>query len=112
VRIVGVPTVREPSGLALSSRNGYLSEAEKRQAAQLYQSLRAAQAALEAGGRDYAAIEAAQLAFLRDCGFKPDYFSIRRPDLAEPDAGDGEFVILAAAWLGRARLIDNIRAGL
>ncbi len=109
VRIVGVPTVREPSGLAMSSRNGYLSAEEKQRAALLYQSLRAAQAALEAGGRDFRAIEAAQTEFLQNAGFKPDYFAIRRLDLAEPSAEDQGFVVLAAAWLGRARLIDNLQ---
>jgi len=109
VRVVGVPTVREPGGLAMSSRNGYLSEAEKQLAALLYQSLLAAQAALEAGGRDYRAIEAAQAEGLRGAGFRPDYFAIRGLDLAEPGADETAWVILAAAWLGRARLIDNVQ---
>jgi pantoate--beta-alanine ligase len=58
-------------------------------------------------------IEAAQTDYLRAAGFRPDYFAIRRLDLAEPAGGDNEFAILAAAWLGRARLIDNmaLRAG-
>ena len=109
VRVVGVPTVREPSGLALSSRNGYLSAAERQRAAALYRSLLAAQAALRAGRRDYPAIEAEQAECLRGEGFRPDYFAIRRLDLAEPSASESELVVLAAAWLGRARLIDNLR---
>ncbi len=110
VRIIGIPTVREASGLAMSSRNAYLSAEEKRQAALLYQSLLAAKAALEAGERDYPAIEAAQAEFLRGAGFRPDYFAIRQPDLAAPQDQSSDFVILAAAWLGRARLIDNLQA--
>jgi pantoate--beta-alanine ligase len=109
VQIIGVPTVRESGGLALSSRNHYLSEAEKQQAAALYQSLLAAQAQLEAGARDFRAIEAAQSDYLRGAGFRPDYFAIRRLDLAEPVGDESAFVILAAAWLGRARLIDNVQ---
>jgi len=109
VRVVGVPTVREASGLAMSSRNGYLSAEEKQRAALLYRSLLAAKSALAAGERNFPAIEAAQTEFLLAAGFKPDYFAIRRPDLTEPSASDQDFAILAAAWLGRARLIDNVQ---
>ncbi len=109
VEIIGIPTVREESGLAMSSRNGYLSAEEKRRASQLYRCLLAAKAALEAGDRNYHAIASAQTEILRREGFRPEYFVVRRPDLAEPAAGDRDFVILAAAWLGRARLIDNLR---
>lgn len=112
LRVVGVPTVREASGLALSSRNGYLGAEEKRQAALLYQSLRQAEAALREGRRDFAAIEAEQAAFLRDSGFRPDYVAIRSLDLAPPAGGGSDFVVLAAAWLGRTRLIDNLQVRL
>jgi len=109
LRIVGISTVREPSGLAMSSRNAYLSEDEKLRAAALYRSLSQAKAALMAGMRDYAAIEVASAEMLRGEGFRTDYFAIRRlEDLADPKADDRDFVILVAAWLGRARLIDNI----
>jgi len=110
VEIVGVPTVREADGLAMSSRNDYLSAAERRIASSLYRALCAAKETIEAGRRDFRQIEKQQLAVLRQVGFNPDYFSIRRrSDLlpaAEQDAG---LVILAAAWLGEARLIDNVQ---
>ena len=113
VRIVGVPTVREPEGLALSSRNAYLSAGEKQNATALYRSLLAAKAALEAGGRDYASIAARQAEILHSASFRVDYFAIRRlDDLALPTADEHNFVILVAAKLGRTRLIDNIKLSL
>jgi len=113
VRIVGVPTVREPSGLAMSSRNAYLSEDEKQLAAVIYRSLLAAKSLLETGRRDYAAIEALQLELLHGEGFKADYFAIRRlDDLTKPSHEECKFIVLVAAWLGRARLIDNIKISL
>ncbi len=113
LRIVGIPTVRDPSGLAMSSRNAYLSDDEKRRAAALHRCLLASTSMLEAGVRDYAAIEAAQAETLRGEGFRVDYFAIRRlDDLAEPAANDCKWVVLVAAWLGRARLIDNISLSL
>ena len=108
VEIVGVPTVREADGLAMSSRNGYLSAAERAVAPTLYQTLLAAAERLQEGRGDYRAIEEAALATLQEAGFRPDYVAIRRPwDLGEPAADAAELRILAAAWLGRARLIDN-----
>ncbi len=110
VEIVGVPTVREADGLAMSSRNDYLSAAERRIAPTLYRSLRAAKETIEAGGRDFRQMEQAQLAVLRQAGFNPDYFSIRRrSDLLLAEKQDVDLVILAAAWLGKARLIDNVQ---
>ncbi len=109
VDIIGVPTVREETGLAMSSRNGYLSPEEKRRASQIYRCLLSAKAALEAGERDFRAIEDSQEEVLRGQGFRPDYFAIRRPDLTKPASGERDFVILTAAWLGRARLIDNMQ---
>jgi pantoate--beta-alanine ligase len=108
VEIVGVSTVREADGLAMSSRNGYLSAAERTVAPTLYAMLQAATARLQAGERDYAAIQRDACATLEQAGFRPDYFEIRRAyDLAPPTKGDTELRILVAAWLGRARLIDN-----
>lgn len=108
VEVVGVPTVREADGLAMSSRNGYLSAGERAVAPRLYETLLAAAERLAAGERDYPALERAALARLEEAGFRPDYVAIRRPgDLSEPDESDTELRILAAAWLGRARLIDN-----
>jgi pantoate--beta-alanine ligase len=108
VEIVGVPTVREADGLALSSRNGYLSAAGRAVAPTLYATLRAAAERLRVGERDYQVIQQDAGAALEQAGFRPDYFAIRRAaDLAEPVPGDTDLRILAAAWLGQTRLIDN-----
>ena len=113
VRIIGIPTVREPEGLAMSSRNAYLSEGEKQSATTLYRCLLAAKAALEAGGRDYESIAARQAEILHSAGFRVDYFAIRRlDDLALPTVDERNFVILVATKLGRTRLIDNIKLSL
>lgn len=112
VEIRGVDTVREPDGLALSSRNGYLSADERARAPALYATLREAADALVAGGGDMAAIEARASGRLRDAGFVPDYVSIRRRDLGEARPDDRERVILAAAYLGKTRLIDNLEVEL
>jgi pantoate--beta-alanine ligase len=109
LRIVGVPTVREANGLAMSSRNAYLSDHEKQRAAAIYRSLLQAKATLEAGDRQYSVIEQAQAEILRGEGFRADYFAIRRlEDLGLPAPDEHELVVLVAAWLGRARLIDNL----
>jgi pantoate--beta-alanine ligase len=109
LRIVGVPTVREPNGLALSSRNAYLTAAETENAALLYASLREAAEAVRRGRNDFDQIEAEGLSRLRLGGFRPDYFAVRcRDHLATPKPSASDLMILAAAWLGRARLIDNI----
>jgi pantoate--beta-alanine ligase len=111
VEIVGAPTVREADGLALSSRNGYLSAEQRAAAPTLYAILRATAERLRAGEQDYAALEAAAKTRLTAAGFRPDYFEIRRPDdLQRPTAEDAvaDLRIFAAAWLGRARLIDNL----
>lgn len=111
VAVEGADTVREADGLAMSSRNAYLTADERRRAPALHQALRDAAARLEAGERDFAAIEADAARTLERAGFEPEYVSVRRPDLDEPAAADGAFVVLAAARLGRARLIDNIAVG-
>ena len=109
VAIEGVATVREASGLAMSSRNRYLGEAERATAAVLYRVLEEVRAAVEGGACDYAALEAAAMAQLAQAGFRPEYVSIRRTvDLTEPGSGDTRLRVLAAAWLGQARLIDNV----
>lgn len=108
VRIVGLSTVREPDGLALSSRNQYLTPAERAMAPRLAAVLADVATAVAAGRRDFAALEAQAVATLAAAGFRPDYVAIRRADdLGEPGAGGAALVVLAAAWLGRARLIDN-----
>lgn len=110
VEIVGVSTVREPDGLAMSSRNGYLEPAERARAPALYRALREAAAAVAAEGQDLEAIERRASAAIDAAGLRTDYVSVRRAsDLAPPGPGDEDLVILAAAYLGRARLIDNLR---
>jgi len=109
VELVGGAIVREPDGLAMSSRNAYLSDAERRNAPALHQALQQAAADIRAGDHDYAAIAARAMQGLQAAGFRPDYFSVRRAaDLRAPGAADQDLRLLAAAWLGKARLIDNI----
>ena len=110
VRIIAAPTVREPDGLAMSSRNQYLTDEERRKAPLIHETLLAAVERLRAGDKDFAAIERTGTEVLDRAGFRPDYFSIRRADdLSTPDAGTRHFVVLVAARLGRARLIDNLQ---
>ncbi len=109
VEVIAVPTVREVDGLAMSSRNGYLSDAERLRAPALYRALGAAREELVAGGDDFAAIEARAVDALHVAGLRPDYVAIRDPgDLSIPPPGARPLVVLGAAWLGRARLIDNV----
>jgi len=110
IEIVGVATEREANGLAMSSRNGYLSEEERQQAALLYRTLMWAGERLLESSADIAAVEAQAMRQLQEGGFRPEYFSVRNArDLSEAVAGAQDLVVVAAAWLGRARLIDNIR---
>jgi len=109
IAIAGVATVREADGLAMSSRNGYLSPAERAVAPRLYKALMRVKTRVEAGREDVAAIERAALAELAAAGFQPDYVSVRRQsDLAPPGPADTALIALAAARLGPARLIDNV----
>lgn len=109
VEIIGVDTVREASGLAMSSRNGYLTVEEKAVASKLYQTLCDARNAVLAGHLSYQEIESRALLFLQESGFQPDYFTVcRASDLKKADVDDKELVLLAAARLGKTRLIDNI----
>ncbi len=113
VTIEGVPTCREVDGLAMSSRNRYLSEDERRRAPALYQALQRVAGALEKGRTDYDALVESARKFLSEKGFEPDYVEIRRSDdLAMPTPSDQALVVLAAARLGKARLIDNLRVSL
>lgn len=109
VEILSGPTVREDNGLAMSSRNRYLSAEERDRAAMLRRELLAAARALKRGVRDFRALETAARAHLVAAGFEPQYFDIVAPDLGPALPEDDDFVILAAAVLGAARLIDNIR---
>ena len=109
IRIITAPTVREDDGLAMSSRNQYLSEAERAVAPQLYRTLQALGADLQDGKRNFEELEKRASAALEAAGFVPDYVAIRRAEnLEPPDRDCDEIVILAAAHLGKARLIDNI----
>ena len=110
IKVIGQPIVREEDGLAMSSRNSYLTADERARAPIIYQTLLAAEREVRAASSTFRDIEASCLARLRSDGFKPEYFSIRRAgDLAEAQAGDTSLAILTASWLGNARLIDNIQ---
>jgi pantoate--beta-alanine ligase len=109
IRIIGGKTVREPDGLALSSRNQYLTAGERARAPELYRALKAAAQALHARDAKQTVVERAAMHALRRSGFRPEYFAIREAKtLRVPEKPVGNLRILAAAWLGRARLIDNI----
>ncbi len=114
VEIVGSPTVRAPDGLALSSRNIYLSEDERAIAPKLYEELRRVAVAIDTddeSAKDLQALETEARRNLRAFGFKVEYFTIRSANtLLTPSLSESELVILVAARLGRARLIDNTRA--
>ncbi len=110
IRIVTAPTVRENDGLAWSSRNQYLTEAERKTAPALYRTLQQVALALESGDRGYAELERGAMAALKDAGFEPEYVSIRRAENLDPPHRDtDDLVVLAAARLGKARLIDNVK---
>ena len=110
VQIVGAPTVRADDGLALSSRNRYLTAEERATAPKIYRALDHARRRIESGDVDVASIEAEGLAALRTAGIRPDYFEVRTADrLARPAGQDLNLVVLAAGRLGKARLIDNLQ---
>ncbi|WP_462153820.1 pantoate--beta-alanine ligase [Pseudoalteromonas piscicida] len=110
VEVIGVATQREVSGLAMSSRNGYLSESEKDTAKVLFQALKAASDALENGEKDFLKVTKSATEMLHNAGLKLDYFNICQKDSLKPATlEDNQLVILAAAFLGKVRLIDNIQ---
>ncbi|HHJ80717.1 MAG TPA: pantoate--beta-alanine ligase, partial [Candidatus Tenderia electrophaga] len=109
VKVIAVPTAREADGLALSSRNVYLSSVERELAPRLYQALQKVAQALLQGRRDYAVMEQEGLDVLEEAGFVPEYFSIRQAGSLKPaQPGMTELVVLTAAKLGKTRLIDNL----
>ena len=109
LEIMPVDTVRAGDGLALSSRNGYLSPVERKEAPRLYQTLQVARAEIAAGKRDFQRMELQAMSTLAWHGWRPDYVSVRRQsDLQPPGPEDRALVVLAAAVLGRTRLIDNV----
>ncbi|HEV2443992.1 MAG TPA: pantoate--beta-alanine ligase, partial [Steroidobacteraceae bacterium] len=102
ITIIPAPTVREPDGLAMSSRNQYLTDEERRTSPVIHQTLLAAVERLRAGDRDFAAIERSGLQALERAGLRPDYFSLRRADdLSPPEPNTRHLVVLTAARLGR-----------
>lgn len=109
IRIITAPTVREPDGLAKSSRNQYLSAEERDVASQLHAAIEHIGQELQNGKRDFGDLESNAVDELRVVGFVPDYVAIRRAqNLEVPDRDCDELVVLAAVQLGKARLIDNI----
>jgi pantoate--beta-alanine ligase len=109
VEIVGVPTQRDADGLALSSRNQFLSAAERIAAPEIHRALREIASQISAGRRDFQALEGDAVKRLQEAGFKPQYVSIRSRTLAAPAAQEKDFVVLVAAHLGATRLIDNLQ---
>ncbi|MBD7924686.1 pantoate--beta-alanine ligase [Xanthomonas bonasiae] len=107
IEILGGSIVREADGLAMSSRNQYLSAEERPRAAQIRQTLLAMRDG-HVAGQPRAAIEAAATRQLQEVGFEVDYTVLRLPDLSEPHDQEGPRVALIAARLGRTRLIDNL----
>jgi pantoate--beta-alanine ligase len=113
VEIIGQETTREASGLAISSRNRYLSEDQKTQAALIYQTLQDSAASIKAGETDFEKLEQQATGRLNQAGFDTDYFSICNADtLQSATPEDKKLVILVAARLGETRLIDNIEIDL
>lgn len=112
VEIIGVPTFREDDGLAMSSRNGYLTTAERAQAPHLYQTLQWVCRQLEAGREDYSQIEQEGKFRLQEVGFVVDYLSIMQPSLLAAQSGGQLLVVLGAVNIGSTRLIDNCTVNL
>jgi pantoate--beta-alanine ligase len=110
IEVIPGETVRAVDGLALSSRNGYLSASERAEAPRLHRCLTGIAQAIRGGNRDYAALEAAAVAELSSHGWAPDYIAVRkRIDLQSPPTDPATpLVVLAAARLGKTRLIDNL----
>lgn len=109
IEILGGETVRAADGLALSSRNGYLSAAERAQAPRLFRVLTKVVEAVRAGAQEWGVLERAAMSELQAGGWMPDYVALRKKlDLQLPSAHDSGLVVLAAARLGSTRLIDNL----
>ena len=109
IQIIGEPTVRAEDGLALSSRNGYLSAEQRAAAPALYRTLQQLASAIRDGNRDFAQLIETGQASLVSAGFRPDYLEIREASSLRPaEANDTQLVILGAAFLGTTRLIDNL----
>jgi pantoate--beta-alanine ligase len=110
VTIHGVPTEREASGLAMSSRNGYLSEEEKATASEIYQAMQRMKLAIEKGNKNFDELEASTVADLEEKGFRNDYVKVVNASTFMPaSATDTHLVIVVALFMGKTRLIDNIQ---
>jgi pantoate--beta-alanine ligase len=110
VQLLGMETVREASGLALSSRNSFLSTEERIRAQAIYATLQATAEKLRQGQRNFPDLETSALSALEQAGLRPDYFHIcKRSTLQAAVTADEDLVILAAAFAGNTRLIDNIQ---
>jgi pantoate--beta-alanine ligase len=107
----GLPDVRDPDGLALSSRNAYLSPEERERALALSRALRAAEASVTSGTVDAAAVVAAARAELDRAGVEPEYLELRSPGPIPVERVNGSTLLAVAARVGRARLIDNAILG-
>jgi pantoate--beta-alanine ligase len=113
VYIIGHETTRETNGLATSSRNQYLNEAQTQQAGIIYKTLKDVSAALLAGNRDYESLQNDSIAQLQQNGLEPDYFAICNAETLKPaNSNDALLVILVTAKLGKTRLLDNIEVDL
>lgn len=111
--VVGVPTCREDNGLAMSSRNNYLSDEEKQTAGEIYTVLTDIADKITSGEKDFAELCVLGKQHLLEHGFQPDYVEVRNALTLNPATEDDtELVILVAAILGKARLIDNLRVNL
>jgi len=109
VVVEGVATVREAGGLAMSSRNQYLDQKQRMQAAQLYKTLEAVKKRALESNADFNALENEALASLKAAGFNPEYVRICDSEtLQAATKSTTHKIVLAAAWLGKARLIDNL----
>ncbi|MGS2719191.1 pantoate--beta-alanine ligase [Paraglaciecola aestuariivivens] len=113
LQVIGVPTTRESDGLAMSSRNHYLRDEERKLAPTLYKNMLAMAEEIKAGRRDFSRLAQSYKAKLAELGFKPDYLEVRNAhSLLQPSHEDSEIVLLAAAFLGKTRLIDNLQISL
>ena len=111
--IHGVPTERESDGLAMSSRNNYLNQEQRKIAPGLYQLISSMAEQIQAGRRDFSIMIAENRLKLAELGFKPDYIDVRSASsLLQPSHEDTELVILGAGFLGKTRIIDNVQVNI
>lgn len=109
IEVVGMDTIREKDGLAMSSRNQYLTDPERVIAPKLFQALQSVAKVIREGSTDFATLETGAMTQLAAAGFDPEYFRVvNAVTLEDPEKGKGSLIILTAANLGKARLIDNL----